>query len=178
MLRTFVLATALAAPTFAFAVGSDNDAPPKKTKTTAECTSGQIYDETTKTCIDAKDSKLNDDTLYKAVREFAYAGQYGAAQRAMDAMSDQNDDRVLTYRGFVNRKQGNSERAMQFYRAALTQNPDNILARSYMGQGLAAAGNMPAARIQLAEIRARGGAGTWAATALDRAISTGKTANY
>ena len=178
MLRSITLAVALAAPTFAFAVGSDDFTPPKKTKTTTECTDGQIFDETTKTCVDAKESSLNDDALYQAVREFAYAGQFDAAKRAMDAMSNQQDDRVLTYRGFVNRKLGNAELAMQFYTAALTQNPDNLLARSYMGQGLAKAGNMPAARIQLAEIRARGGQGTWAETALDRAIETGVTANY
>ncbi|KAJ54580.1 hypothetical protein ACMU_17900 [Actibacterium mucosum KCTC 23349] len=177
-MRSTFLALALTAPTFALAVGSDDFKPPKTTETTTECTDGQIYDETTKTCVDAKESSLGDDVLYQAVREFAYAGQYDAAKRAMDAMSNQQDDRVLTYRGFVNRKLGNTELAMQYYSAALTKNPDNLLARSYMGQGLAKAGNMPAARIQLSEIRARGGADTWAEIALADAIKTGVTYNY
>ena len=75
---------------------------------------------------------MNDDDLYGAVRELAYAGRYLDAQGVLAAMSDQNDDRVLTYKGFTNRKLGNVEVAMVFYQKALDKNPDNIQARSYI----------------------------------------------
>ncbi len=171
-------AMALAIPTASFAVGSNDTAPPKETKTTTECTDGKVYDDKTAACVDAKDSRLDDDRLYDAVREFAYAGQYDFARQTLAAMSSQTDDRVLTYRGFIARKEGQTDTAMRYYQAALRQNPDNILTRSYMGQGLAAAGDTAAARVQLAEIRARGGQGTWAELALLSAIENGTTYSY
>ena len=47
-----------------------------------------------------------------------------------------------------------------------------------MGQGKVAAGDKVAAVIQLREIQARGGAGTWAETSLRSAIETGTTYSY
>jgi Tfp pilus assembly protein PilF len=96
----------------------------------------------------------------------------------LDEMPNQLDDRVLTYRGFTARKLGNLQLADMYYDQALTVNPDNILARSYMGQGKVAAGDKVAAMAQLREIQARGGAGTWAETSLRDAIQTGSTYNY
>ena len=75
------------------------------------------------------------------MRELAYAGRHLDAMGVMDAMSDQNDDRLLTYKGFTNRKLGNVDVAMVFYQKAIDKNPDNILARSYMGQGMMDQGN-------------------------------------
>ncbi|MEO0765577.1 MAG: hypothetical protein AAFY75_06105 [Pseudomonadota bacterium] len=57
-------------------------------------------------------------------------------------------------------------------------NPDNILARSYMGQGMVAAGDKVAAMTQLREIQERGGVGTWAEASLRNAIQSGTTYNY
>lgn len=173
-----ILTLALMTPVCAFAAGSSDSTPPTPTETTTTCTDGQIWDETTKACVTPKESRLDDDTLYGAVREFAYAGQYGAATAALDAMSDQASDRVLTYRGFTARKLGDSAAAQGFYEQAIARNPDNLLARSYMAQGLAEAGQADQARLQLAEIRARGGAGSWAETALVQAIVTGSGPGY
>lgn len=63
----------LAAP--AFAVGGNDEAPPTPTQTSTDCTKGQIWDEKSKTCIDAKDSRLDDDSRMKAVCELAWSGQ-------------------------------------------------------------------------------------------------------
>ena len=57
-------------------------------------------------------------------------------------------------------------------------NPSNVLARSYMGQGLVEQGNIADALVQLREIRAHGGTGTWAEASLRTAIATGQTFNY
>ena len=166
----------LASP--AHAVGSDDSTPPTPTQTTTECEDGKIWDATTETCVDSRDSRLDDDTLYDAAREMAYAGRYDYAATALDAMSDQQDTRVLTYRGFIARQNGDWSAAQAFYDAALIASPDNLLARAYMGMGLLQNGDREGAEMQLAEIRARGGAGTWPDQALETALLGGRMFDY
>lgn len=169
------MSVALAGP--ALAVGSDSSAPPAPTPT-ADCPTGQVWNPTTRACEAADRSRHDPGLLYEAVRELAYLGRYESAEIVLAAMPDPLDDRVLTYRGFLARMQGEDEAATGWYRAALAVNPDNLLTRSYMGQGMVAAGDLAGARLQLAEIRARGGAGTWAELALAEAIATGRTSGY
>ncbi|KNG95381.1 tetratricopeptide repeat protein [Pseudaestuariivita atlantica] len=171
-----LLFTALMAPGLALAAGGGSA--PSTTSTTKVCTDGKIYDTTTSKCVDAQESSLSDDALYEAAREFAYVGQYGAARNALDAMKAQDDGRVQTYLGFTARKMGDMDRAMLHYAAALAQDPDNILARSYLGQGLVESGDLIGARAQLSEIRARGGRNTWAEFSLAQAIRSGVGYSY
>lgn len=171
-------ALALALPLAALAAGSDSSSPPKPTGTTQTCTKGLVFDAGSGKCVAPKDSRLDDDMRYEAVREFAYAGQYGNALATLDAMSEQDSDRVLTYRGFLARKTGDMETGMAFYRAALAVNPDNLLVRSYMGQAFVEMGNLEAAREQLTEIRRRGGRTGWPEFALRSAIKQGKGYSY
>ncbi len=181
-MRVYSLIAALVVP-LAFtspvmAAGGGNDTAPKPTKTTKDCFGVRVWDETKQRCVRPKKSSLDDDGLYEAVRELAYAGRYQDSEGVLDAMSNQLDDRVLTYRGFNARKQGKLELANMFYQQAIAANPNNILARSYMAQGFVAAGDKVAAMQQLREIQARGGTGTWAETSLRRAIEDGTTYNY
>ncbi|NUB42931.1 hypothetical protein GEU84_000905 [Fertoebacter nigrum] len=165
-------------PHAAFAVGTDDDEPPKPTETTTTCTDGKVWDEATKTCTDAKDARLNDDTRFRAARELAYAGQPDAALQVLAAMTEGETGRVLTYMGFAHRMAGRLEEGQAAYDRALVLDPGNILARSYMGQGFVVQGEIELANLQLAEIRQRGGAGSWAETALAHAIATGVTYNH
>jgi tetratricopeptide (TPR) repeat protein len=201
MLRTLVLTAALtlplALPTSGFAAGNADAAEPKPTETTQDCFRVRqwdpevkkfvrfsepvngVWDPSIRKCVRPdKTSYLDSDTLYDAVRELAYAGRYNEAIAVLDQMPDQRADRVLTYRGFTARKLGDLELADMYYQQAIDANPDNILARSYMGQGKVAAGDKVGAVTQLREIQARGGAGTWAETALRTAIETGTTYSY
>ncbi len=57
-------------------------------------------------------------------------------------------------------------------------NPDNLLARSYMGQALVEQGQVDLALAQLSEIRMRGGRGTWAETSLTNAVATSVTYSH
>jgi len=159
-------------------MGGNDTTPPPKTETTETCKGVQVWDPKTQTCVDPKESALDADTLYRAVRELAYAGRYDDAQGVLRAMPDQADDRVLTYWGFTHRKMGNSVLARSYYRRAIEANPDNILARSYMGQGYVEDGDTDAAIAQWREIKARGGVGSWAEAALREAIRTGLTYSY
>ena len=177
MLRA-VLIAALTVPGLAIAKDRFDDDPPKPTQTTQDCTNGQVWDSRAGRCVSPQSGALDDDTLFGAVREFAYADQLENAQAALAAMSDQSDDRVLTYWGFTHRKLGDMDKGMSFYKAALEKNPGNIAARSYMGQAYVETGDLVAARRQLLEISAHGGAGTWSETSLRQAILTGVTYNY
>lgn len=177
-MRALTLTLALSLPALAFAAGSDTGTPPSTTKTTTECKNGTVFDADAGKCVKVQDSRLDDDDRFKAAREFAYAGQYRHAQEALAAMSEGMSDRVLTYMGFTARKMGDRDGAMAFYQAALAQNPDNLLARSYKGQAHVDAGEVRLARAELSQIRRRGGRGTWAAFSLRTAISSGQGYAY
>lgn len=177
MLKKLTLtALILALPACAWADGGDSR-PPKPTKTTKECAGKRVWDEKKQRCVRPKKSSLNQDGLYDAVRELAYAGRFEDAQSVLEAM-DQNDDRVLTYWGFTSRKMGDVDAAMAFYATALDKNPDNLLARSYLGQHLVQIGDLEGAQLQLAEIEQRGGGYSWSGTSLRQAIYTGRIFNY
>jgi Flp pilus assembly protein TadD len=177
-MRALIFTTALLFPFAAFAAGTSDDSPPQPTETSTSCKNGQVWDKKTESCVDAKESRIDDDTRYQAARELAYAGRYDDALNVLAAMSDQTESRVLTYYGFTHRKAGRAELGMQYYQQALAADPDNLLARSYMGQGLVEAGNVKAARVQLAEIVARSDGSSWPEMSLRQAIKTGRTYNY
>ena len=177
-----VLVSAIAIQAFAFApvvhaAGGGGSNPPKPTNTTKKCLFGRVYDEAAGRCVKPNKTNFTEDQLYDAVREMAYDGQYEHAQDILRVM-DQNDDRVLTYWGFTYRKMGELELANVFYENAITANPDNILARSYMGQGFVSEGRTDLAIEQWREIKARNGEGTWAEASLREAIQTGLTYSY
>ena len=177
-LAQIAVMVSLALPSIVFAAGSGSSTPPTPTETTTKCKKTEVWDEKTKKCVDAQSGSLDNDTLYQAAREIAYAGRPDDALVVLSAMTEGDTDRVLTYKGFANRKAGRIEEGMAFYQAALVKNPDNILARSYMGQGLVQQGEFQLAALQLEEIEARGGAGTWAAESLKQALATGQTFSY
>lgn len=154
----------------AFAAGSDSDAPPKPTETSTECEDGMVYDDATKSCVKSSAAIVDDEMRYAAVRELAYGGRYASAMMVLDTAEAPEDPRFLNYRGFVHRKLGDTETAMRYYHRALAADPDALLARSYMGQGLIAQGDLTGALAQLREIEARGGGDTWAHAALEQAL--------
>lgn len=195
MLRLTTFAVILALPVAALA--KDDDTPPQQTQTTKNCFQEKqwdpeikkyvrfskpvngVWDASINKCVRPdKTSYLDEDTLYDAVRELAYHGQYDDAITVLDQMPDQASDRVLTYRGFTARKLGDLELANVYYQQAIDANPDNIAARSYMGQGFVEAGDKVAARVQLEEIRARGGVGSWSEKSLAKAIEKGSGYSY
>jgi hypothetical protein len=177
-MRFLLLAAAVTLPLPAFSAGSDTMTPPTPSETTKTCKGKRVWDEVKGRCVRPKQSSLNEDGLYDAVRELAYAGRSLDAQAVLSAMANQEDARVLTYWGFTHRKLGNRALAQAFYERAIVQDPDNLLARSYMGQGFVEEGQFGLALAEWKEIRARGGTGTWPETALRQALETGATTSY
>ncbi|THH38271.1 hypothetical protein E4Z66_01475 [Aliishimia ponticola] len=196
-MKRVLFALTLTLPGAAFAAGAGDETPPKPTETTKNCFQEKqwdpsikkyvrfskpvngVWDPKIKKCVRPdKTSHLDTETRYDAVRELAYAGRHDEAQQVLATMPDQEDDRVLTYWGFTARKKGDFDTAFSFYNRAILKNPGNLLARSYMGQGLVEAGDLDGARLQLAEIETRGDASGWPATSLRTAIESGKVFNY
>lgn len=167
-----------ALPLAALAAGGVESDPPEPTPTSTQCTKAQVWDEKTRTCVDAQSGRLDDEARFRAARELAWAGRPEEALVVLAAMREGKSDRVLTYLGFAHRKAGRLELGLANYDRALARNPDNLLARSYLGQALVEMFELSLADDQLREIRARGGAGTWAETALATAIETGETFGY
>ena len=176
-MKSLLLAAVITVPfaftSVAFAAGGGDETAPTKPK----CKTGEVYDKELKSCVVAREGALDTQGFYENVRELAYAGRYTEAQSVL-AFMPQDDDRTLTYMGFTNRKLGEMDTAMSFYAQALAVNPSNSLARSYMGQGFVAAGDMVQAQVQLTEIRMRGGRDTWPELALAQAIATGAGTTY
>lgn len=171
-------ALALLVPTFAFAAGGDTTTPPTPSETTKECWGTRVWDPETQKCVLPQESSLNGDQLLQTARELAYLNRFEDAQAVLAAHPVQSDSGVLTYWGFTSRKLGQTDLANAYYNRAIAQDPDNILARSYMGQGFVESGDYAQALAQWKEIRARGGEGTWAEASLRQAIQTGVTVNY
>jgi len=179
-MRKTIIAATLTLPFAALpalAAGSGSSTPPKPTATSEKCADGMVFDEKADKCVEANSSGFTDDDRYEAARELAWAGRYDSAIQVMDSATDQNDPRFLNYRGFTARKQGDMDSAMRYYKAALAIDPDHVLARSYMGQGLVEQGDLVGALTQLREIEARGGRDTWAWAALDQALR-GQATDY
>lgn len=177
-MRVFLAVALTLLPFAGLAAGTDDTEPPAPTETTTTCEEAMVWDEKQGKCVKPEDSALNDDQRFRAVRELAYAGRPEEALIVLAAMTEGDTDRVLTYKGFAHRRAGRPDLGMEHYAHALDVNPDNVLARSYLGQMLVEMGEIAAARRQLDEIRTRGGAGTWAEASLASAVGTGETLNY
>lgn len=142
----------------------------KPDKTVSKCKHGMVYVESKKKCMKANKSSMNDTQLYETARDLAYAGQYENALIVLAAAKNQNDPRILNYKGYANRKAGRVDLAMTYYKKAIAIDGNYLLARSYMGQGLIMQGKVEEARAQLIEIRDRGGKDTYAYQALYDAL--------
>ena len=172
-LISIVLATTLVSPLWAAGGGSSEPKP-----RTVTCTKGNVFSESKGKCVPQQDSSLTDKDRIEELRALAYAGRNAEAQVLLSALEDPTSDRALTYWGFTHRKLGNVDAGMVFYAKALEQNPNNLLARSYLGQAHVDSGRLDLARLQLAEIRNRGGEGGWPESSLAEAIRSGTTFNY
>ena len=178
LIRTILPLVLMTTATTAFAVGSEDSTPPAPTPTTTACEEGQVWDEDTSTCVAIEQSSLDEDTLRRTARELAYADRSEDAL-ALLAMSEAPEaSEVLTLTAFAHGRAGDYDTALPIYTAALTADPDNLLARAYLGLALIAADRIGDAELQLREIRARGGYGAWPDRALSRGLAAGEPIGY
>ncbi|MGB2202893.1 MAG: tetratricopeptide repeat protein, partial [Pseudooceanicola atlanticus] len=145
--------------------------------TSTECPDGYVFDKEKDGCVKSASLDLDDDQRYQAVRELAYAGRPASVLKVIDGAEAKDSPRFLTYRGFALREMGDFDGAMQAYQRALDIDPDNLLARSYMAQGLLTQDRREEALAQLQIIEAKGGTDSWAHESLKMALR-GEYTNY
>ena len=142
---------------------------------TPRCGKGKVWDNRQNKCVVAESGLIDDDTLYTAARDLAYADRYDEAIHLLSMAENRDDPRILNYLGFSHRKAGRMEVGLGYYREAIKRNPDYVLARSYMGQALVQIGDIEGARSQLAEIRRRAGPNNYPYFALAQTLRNRST---
>lgn len=133
----------------AFAAGESDSG---TSNTVENCKNGQVWDRRQQKCVAPKKGALDDDSLYEAGRDLAYAGRYDEAIDVLSLASDRNDKRVLNFLGFAHRKAGRLEVGIGYYRQAIEIDPAYTLVREYYGEALLMKGDVAGARAQLTAI--------------------------
>ncbi|MDX2259019.1 MAG: tetratricopeptide repeat protein [Hyphomicrobiaceae bacterium] len=106
--------------------------------------------------VPAAEAPASDDELFYAAYWLARTGSPAEAVALLDRIAAP-DSRVATYLGYAKRKLGRLEEAFADYGRALALDPDNVVARSYLGEAHLERGDVTAARHELDEIERRRG---------------------
>ena len=123
---------------------------------TPTCKKKHVWDKRKRKCVAAKrSSNLDDENLYEAARDLAYAKRYDEALTVLHLASNKRDPRILNYLGYATRKSGDVKKGLAYYQAAIDLNPDYTLARSYMGEAYLQLGDLASAKEQLRQIKLR-----------------------
>ncbi|MEM6824337.1 MAG: tetratricopeptide repeat protein [Pseudomonadota bacterium] len=146
--------------------------------TARACTAGTFWEEMSQACVAPEKSRLTDAQLLVVAREFAHSGAYADAVAVLGAVSDQQDGPVLAILAFAHWGLGDVKKSNAYFTDALARDPDNLLARSYLGQVYVSEGKISLASAQLSEIRARGGRQSLAEFTLRQAIETRSGYSY
>ena len=172
LISSLTLATLVALPTAGFAAGSsDDDEKPEPTETVMECPDGQIYDAEQELCVEAKEEAFLDTDRLNEAHSLATYGRAVSAMAILDTLEQPDTSKAQTIIAFTARKLGDMDKAMGHYDRALELDPNNILAMSYMGQGLLKSGDEVGAYTQLQKIAMVDGKDNWPYRALRDAIS-------
>jgi len=159
----------LAAPHTAYAAGSGGSS------TTKTCSQGYIYSTTKKKCVLKQAGIVPDRDLIAQGWALAYSGQFEAAIEVFSVAKVHNQPSLLNGLGYSYRKSGQLDRAVAYYKQAISLDPDYVLAREYLGEGYVSAGKLDLARAQLNEIEKRCGTGCKVYTRLASIIDRAKT---
>lgn len=154
ILRTTIsllLLSAAATATPAFAKGEDGESGVEK------CKRGEVYDSDKKACVPASAAEMTDAALLANAKGLAYSDRFDEAIAVLNMIDNRDDSDVHTMLGYATRMNGDYETGMKHYDLALKLNPDNTVARSYMGAALAGKGDLVGAKLQLVEIEMRCG---------------------
>lgn len=139
-----------AVPAFSAADGGSSTVP--------TCTNGKVWDKNKKKCVVVQGKgQLDDQNIYETARDLAYNRRYEEAITILKFAENQRDPRILNYLGYSNRKLGRIEAGIEYYSAALKEDPDYTLVMEYMGEAFLQLGQVDKAREQLSEIERRCG---------------------
>lgn len=116
------------------------------------CSTGKVWNKKSQKC-EQKDSVNDQDSLYEAGRDLAYAGRYEEAISVLMRAPELDDKRVLNFLGYSHRKLGRLDTGIAYYERSIRLDPDYALVREYYGEAMLQKDDPEAARLQLAEIQ-------------------------
>lgn len=141
----------------AFAMGGSGDFSGGASKTVQKCKKNQVWDRKKKKCVNPQQGMIDDESIFEAGRDLAYAGRYDEAINVLTMAADKTDPRILNFLGYAHRKSGRVNVGLGYYQEALRIDPNYTLVREYLGEAYLQIGDMAKAKNQLAEIEKRKG---------------------
>jgi tetratricopeptide (TPR) repeat protein len=147
-------ASLVSAPVFAMGGSGDTSG---SSKTVQKCKKNEVWDNNKKKCVVPKQGMLDDESIFEAGRDLAYAGRYDEAINVLTMAANKRDPRILNFLGYAHRKSGRVNVGLGYYQEALRMDPNYTLVREYLGEAYLQIGDMAKAKGQLAEIEKRKG---------------------
>jgi Flp pilus assembly protein TadD len=143
--------TLLAAPlaATAYAAGDEDETP--------TCRKGLVWDKRKQICVPADAGLIDDDSLASYAYALAKQERFQEALDVLDLAQNQNNAKILNYRGYATRNLGRVDEGIRYYKQALALDPENVLVRNYLGQAYVKKGELAKARVLLDEIGQRCG---------------------
>jgi tetratricopeptide (TPR) repeat protein len=134
----------------AYAAGSGGSSGGSSTPT---CKSGYVWDKKKKKCVQKNAQIFPDSDLVEQAWALARKGEFEAGRILFNAVANKQNPEVLNGLGYTNRKLGQFDVAIDYYRKAIAMNPNYAEAREYLGEGYVTMGKIDLAKEQLGEIR-------------------------
>lgn len=124
---------------------------------TPSCPRGQVYSQQKQMCVAAQSGVADDKSLTTYASVLAREGRYDEALATLDLLQNPNTPEALNYRGYATRKLGRVDEGIGYYLQSVALDPDYTLVREYLGEAYVIKGDLPNAKLQLAEIEKRCG---------------------
>jgi tetratricopeptide (TPR) repeat protein len=126
----------LSAPAFAMGGSGDTSG---SSKTVQKCKKNEVWDKNKKKCVVPKQGMLDDESIFEAGRDLAYAGRYDEAINVLTMAANKEDPRILNFLGYAHRKSGRVNVGLGYYQEALRMDQGKRPAcrdREAQGKGL------------------------------------------
>jgi tetratricopeptide (TPR) repeat protein len=117
------------------------------------CPKGQVWDKKKKRCVPKNSQIFPDSELIEQAWALARKGEFEAGLLLFSTVQDKKNPEVLNGLGYTNRKLGQFSQAIDYYKQAITLDPNYAEAREYLGEGYVTMGKVDLAKEQLAEIQ-------------------------
>jgi tetratricopeptide (TPR) repeat protein len=134
----------------AYAAGSGGSSGGGSTPT---CKPGYVYDKKKKKCVQKNAQVFPDSELIEQAWALARKGEFEAGRILFSSVANKQNPEVLNGLGYTNRKLGQFDIAIDYYRQAIAMNPNYAEAREYLGEGYVTMGKIDLAKEQLGEIK-------------------------
>jgi tetratricopeptide (TPR) repeat protein len=128
----------------------DDDAEPT-------CRKGLVWDKKKQMCIPVKAGVISDDALADYAHALSREERFQEALDVLALVKNQNNAKVLNYRGYATRNLGRVDEGIRYYHQALALDSENVLVRNYLGLAYVKKGEISKARALLGEIGDRCG---------------------